>query len=59
MSKNILHCLTLVVTVVAALFLSGCGGDSQERERLSREAEDMVNDAYEVRDYHRQRAHGE
>ena len=53
MSKNILRRLTLVVTVVAALFLSGCGGGSKERERLGREAEDMVNKAYEVRDYQR------
>ena len=53
MNKSTLRCLTLVVTVVAALFLSGCGGDSKERERLSKEAEDIVNEAYEARDYHR------
>ena len=53
MSKNVLRRLTLLVTVVAALFVSGCGGDSKERERLSGEAEDIVNDAYEVRDYQR------
>ena len=53
MSRNILGSLTLVVTVVAALFLSGCGGNSKERERLSKEAEDIVNEAYEVRDYQR------
>ena len=53
MSRNILGSLTLVVTVVAALFLSGCGGNSKERERLSREAEDIVNEAYEARDYQR------
>ena len=53
MSKNIIHCLTLVVTVVAALFLSGCGGDSQERERQRREAEDMVYAAYLAKDYPR------
>ena len=53
MSKNLLGCFMLVVTVVAALFLSGCRGDSKERERLSHEAEYMVNEAYEVRDYQR------
>lgn len=54
MSKNILGRLTLVVMVVAAaLFLSGCGGDSKKRERLSREAEDIVNEAYKIRDYQR------
>ena len=42
-----------MVTVAAALFLSGCGGDSKEQERLLEEAEDMVNEAYEVRDYQR------
>ena len=41
------------MTVVAALFLSGCGGDSKEQERLGREAEDIVNEAYLNRDYHR------
>ena len=45
--------MTLVVTVIAALFLSGCGSDSKEHERLSREAEDIVNKAYDVRDYQR------
>ena len=53
MSKNILGRLTLVVTVVAALFMSGCGGDSKERERLRREAEDMVYEAYMAHDYQR------
>ena len=53
MGRNILHRLALVVTVVAALFLSGCGGDSQKQERLHREAEDIVSEAYEVRDYQR------
>ena len=53
MSKRILRCLTLVVTVAAALFLSGCGGDSEEQERQRREAEDIVNEAYEARDYQR------
>ena len=43
----------LVVTVVAALFLMGCGGDPQERARLNREAEDMVNEAYLAQDYQR------
>ena len=41
MNKNLLFRLTLVVTVVAALFLSGCGGDSIEQQRLSKEAEGM------------------
>ena len=50
MSKNILRSSALVVTVVAALFLSGCGGDSKEQERLGREAEDIVNEAYLNRD---------
>ena len=53
MNKNLLFRLTLVVTVIAALFLSGCGSDSKEHERLSREAEDIVNKAYDVRDYQR------
>ena len=53
MSRNILHCLTLVVMVAVALYLSGCGGDSKERERLRKEAEDMVNEAYLAQDYPR------
>ncbi|MBO7046397.1 MAG: hypothetical protein J6W38_08635, partial [Prevotella sp.] len=53
MSKNILRRLTLVVTVAAALFLSGCGGNSKEQERLRREAEDMVYAAYLAKDYPR------
>ena len=53
MSRNILGSLTLVVTVVAALFLSGCGGSSKERERLNREAENMVYAAYLDKDYPR------
>ena len=53
MSRNILGSLTLVVTVVAALFLSGCGGSSKERERLNREAEDMIYEAYMAKDYPR------
>ena len=53
MSKQILHRLTLVVTVAAVLFLSGCGGNSKEQERLRREAEDMVYAAYQAKDYPR------
>ena len=53
MSKNKLGRLTLVVTVVAALFLSGCGGDSQKQDRLSKEAEDKVYEAYQAHDYPR------
>ena len=52
MSKNRLRRVTLVVTV-AALFLSGCVGDSQEQERLRKEAEDMVYGAYLAKDYPR------
>ena len=51
-SKNILPRLTLVVMVIA-LFLSGCADDSKERERLRREAEDMVYGAYMAKDYPR------
>ena len=53
MSKNILRCLGLVVTIVAALFLSGCGGDSKEQERLHKEAEDMVYKAYLAKNFPR------
>ena len=53
MSKKTLRCLTLVVTVTIALFLSGCGGNSKEQERLCREAEDMVYEAYMAKDYPR------
>ena len=53
MSKNKLGRLTLVVAVVAALFLSGCGGDSQKQDRLSKEAEDKVYEAYQAHDYPR------
>ena len=53
MSKKTLRCLTLVVTVTAALFLLGCGGNSKEQERLCREAEDMVYEAYMAKDYPR------
>lgn len=42
-----------MVTIVATSFLSGCGGDSQKQERLHREVEDIVSEAYEVRDYQR------
>ena len=53
MSKNIQDSLTLVVMVVTALFLLGCGGDSRERERQRKEAEDMVYAAYLDKDYPR------
>ena len=53
MGKNILRCLSLVVTVAAALFLSGCGVKSEEQERQRREAEDMVYAAYLAKDYPR------
>ena len=53
MSKIIRDRLTVVVTVVAALFLFGCGGNSPKQKRLSREAEDMVNEAYQAQDYRR------
>ena len=44
---------TLLATAAATLFLSGCGGNSKERERRNKEAEDIVSEAYEVRDYQR------
>ena len=53
MSKNILGRLTLLVTVAIAFFLSGCGGDSEKQERLRKEAEDMVYEAYLAKDYPR------
>ena len=53
MSKNILHRLTLVVTLAAVIFLSGCGGNTKEQERLRREAENMVYEAYLAKDYPR------
>ena len=43
----------LAAMFVAAFFLSACGGDSKEQQRLRKEAEDIVNEAYEVRDYQR------
>ncbi|MCR5158289.1 MAG: serine/threonine-protein phosphatase [Prevotella sp.] len=52
MGKNILRRLTLAVTV-AALFLTGCGVDSKDQERLRREAEDMVYKSYLDKDYPR------
>jgi len=52
MSKNKLGRLTLAVTV-AALFLTGCGVDSKDQERLRKEAEDMVYEAYMAHDYQR------
>ena len=48
-----LRYLTLVVTLAAVIFLSGCGGSSKERERLNREAEDMIYEAYMAKDYPR------
>ena len=52
MSKNKLGRLTLAVTV-AALFLTGCGVDSKDQERLRKEAEDMVYKSYLDKDYPR------
>ena len=43
----------LAAMFVAVFFLSACGGDSKEQQRLRKEAEDIVNEAYEVRDYQR------
>ena len=48
-----LRYLTLVVTLAAVIFLSGCGGNTKERERQRREAEDMVYAAYLDKDYPR------
>jgi len=53
MSKNKFRHLTLLLTVAVALFLSGCGGNSKERERRIRETEDMVYEAYMTHDYPR------
>ena len=53
MNKIILRRLILLVTVAAALFLSGCGGNAEEQERQRREAEDMVYEAYLAKDYPR------
>ena len=38
-----LRYLTLVVTLAAVIFLSGCGGNTKEQERQRREAEDIVH----------------
>ena len=38
--------LTLLATVVAALFLSGCEGDSNNPGKLNKKAEDMVYKLY-------------
>jgi serine phosphatase RsbU (regulator of sigma subunit) len=51
--SRIMNRLAVVVTIVTASCLLACGGDSKERERLSKEAEDMMNEAYDVRDYQR------
>ena len=48
-----LRYLTLVVTLAAVIFLSGCGGNTKEQERQRREAEDMVYAAYLDKDYPR------
>ena len=53
MSIYILRRLTLMVTVAAAIILSGCVGNSKEQERLRKEAEDMVYNAYLAKDYPR------
>ena len=53
MKKNLLSSWILVATIIATLCTSGCGGNSKERERLSREAEDMVYEAYLNKDYPR------
>ena len=47
-----LRYLTLVVTLAAVIFLSGCG-NTKEQERQRREAEDMVYAAYLDKDYPR------
>ena len=48
-----LRYLTLVVTLAAVIFLSGCGGNTKEQERQRKEAEDMVYAAYLDKDYPR------
>ena len=54
MKKNLLRMVAAALMFCyAALFLSGCGGNSKERERLNREAEDMVYAAYLNKDYTR------
>ena len=40
--------IKLVVTLAAVLFLSGCGGDSEEQKRQREEAEYMVYEAYQA-----------
>ena len=45
--------LTLLATVVAALFLSGCEGDSNNPGKLNKKAEDMVYEAYLSMNYPR------
>jgi len=45
--------LTLLATVVAALFLSGCEGDSNNPGKLNKKAEGMVYEAYLAKDYPR------
>ncbi len=44
MSKNILSRFTLVGAFVAALFLSGCGDDSCEQQRLNIESGKIINE---------------
>lgn len=46
MKKNKLCFFTLVVALLTALFLSGCGDDSNERERLNIEAENRQQEQY-------------
>ena len=48
-----LRYLTLVVTLAAVIFLSGCGRNTKEQERQRKEAEDMVYEAYLAKDYPR------
>ena len=53
MSKYIPRCLTLLMAVVATALLAGCGGDASEQDRLRKQAEAMVNEAYQSQDYPR------
>ena len=48
-----LRYLTLVVTLAAVIFLSGCEGNSNELERRKKEAEKMVYEAYLAHEYPR------